>query len=152
MTTAYNLPEDVGQNAVIRNGETVQAEGTFPSGQKAADQSIPIVLPKENFTLPIIDNYRFKTQVNRDLLGFPRVTTPYNFLTRDDQFEISEDDWITEVSGLNERPDDDSTQSARWTQLSNTSAEYSPVPLGEIKYNGNANSAQLIFSICLRSV
>ena len=49
MTTAYNLPDDVGQNAVVRNGETVQAEGTFPSGQKAADTSIPIVLPKENY-------------------------------------------------------------------------------------------------------
>ncbi len=146
MTTAYNLPEDVGQNAVVRNGETVQAEGTFPSGQKTADKSIPIVLPKQNYSLPIIDNYRFKTQVDRDLLGFPRVTTPYNFLTRDDQFEISSDDWITEVSGLNERPDDDSTQSARWTQLSNTSSEYSPAPLGEVKYNGSSNSAQLILS------
>ena len=146
MTTAYNLPEDVGQNAVVRNGETVQAEGTFPAGQKAADKSIPIVLPKENYYLPIIDNYRSKTQVDRDLLGIPRVTTPYNFLTRDDQFELSKEDWIYDVSGLNERPDDDSTQSARWTQLSNSSAEYSPAPLGEVKYNPNANSAQLILS------
>ena len=144
--TAYQLPEDVGQNEVTRNGEVVQAEGTFPSGQKLSDKSIPIVLPKENFTLPIVDNYRFLTEVDRDLLGFPRQTRPYNFLTRDDQFELSEEDWIYDVTGLNERPLDDSTQSARWTQLSSVSAVYSPSPNGEIKYNGNANSAQLILS------
>ena len=144
--TAYQLPEDVGQNAVTRNGKVVQAEGTFPSGQKAADKSIPIVLPKENFTLPIIDNYRHKTEVDRDLLGFPRQTRPYNFLTKDDQFELSSDDWIYDVTGLNERPLDDSTQSARWTQLSETSAVYSPAPNGEVAYNGSANSAQLTLS------
>jgi len=144
--TAYQLPEDVGQNAVTRNGKVVQAEGTFPSGQKAADKSIPIVLPKENFTLPIIDNYRHKTEVDRDLLGFPRQTRPYNFLTKDDQFELSSDDWIYDVTGLNERPLDDSTQSARWTQLSQTSAVYNPAPNGEVAYNGSANSAQLTLS------
>ena len=144
--TAYQLPEDVGQNAVTRNGKVVQAEGTFPSGQKAAQKSIPIVLPKENATLPIIDNYRFKTEVDRDLLGFPRQTRPYNFLTKDDQFELSSEDWIYDVTGLNERPLDDSTQSARWTQLSQTSAVYSPAPNGEVKYNGAANSAQLTLS------
>ena len=144
--TAYQLPEDVGQNAVTRNGKVVQAEGTFPSGQKAAQKSIPIVLPKENATLPIIDNYRFKTEVDRDLLGFPRQTRPYNFLTKDDQFELSSEDWIYDVTGLNERPLDDSTQSARWTQLSQTSAVYSPAPNGEVTYNGSANSAQLTLS------
>jgi len=144
--TAYQLPEDVGQNAVTRNGKVVQAEGNFPSGQKASDKSIPIVLPKENFNLPIIDNYRFKTEVDRDLLGFPRQTRPYSFLEIDDQFELSTDDWVFDVTGLNERADDDSTQSARWTQLSNTSAVYSPAPNGEVKYNGNSNSAQLILS------
>ena len=118
----------------------------FPSGQKAAQKSIPIVLPKENATLPIIDNYRFKTEVDRDLLGFPRQTRPYNFLTKDDQFELSSEDWIYDVTGLNERPLDDSTQSARWTQLSQTSAVYSPAPNGEVKYNGAANSAQLTLS------
>ena len=144
--TAYQLPEDVGQNAVTRNGKVVQAEGNFPSGQKASDKSIPIVLPKENFNLPIIDNYRQKTEVDRDLLGFPRQTRPYSFLEIDDQFELSTDDWVFDVTGLNERPDDDSTQSARWTQLSNASAVYSPAPNGEVKYNGNSNSAQLILS------
>ena len=144
--TAYQLPEDVGQNAVTRNGKVVQAEGTFPSGQKAAGKSIPIVLPKENFTFPIIDNYRHKTEVDRDLLGFPRQTRPYNFLTRDDQFELSKDDWIYDVTGLNERAEDDSTQSARWTQLSNTSVQYSPSPNGQVLYNGAANSAQLTLS------
>ena len=86
--TAYQLPEDVGQNAVTKNGKVVQAEGTFPSGQKPAAQSIPLVLPKENYTFPVIDNYRAKTEVDRDLLGFPRQTHPYNFLTKDDQFEL----------------------------------------------------------------
>ena len=86
--TAYQLPDDVGQNAVTRNGEVVQAEGSFPSGQKEGGKSLPVVLPKENYTLNI-DNYRHKTEVDRDLLGFPRQTRPYNFLTKDDQFELS---------------------------------------------------------------
>ena len=146
MTTAYQLPEDVGQNDVTRNGKVVQEEGTFPAGQKASQQSIPITLPKENYVFPIIDNYRFKTEVDRDLLGFPRVTTPYSFYSKDDQFELSEEDWIFDVTGLNERPLDDSTQSARWTQLSNASAVYTPAPNGEVRYNGNSNSAQLILS------
>tara|TARA_R100001510_G_C7652860_1_gene210822 strand:+ start:12 stop:2144 length:2133 start_codon:yes stop_codon:yes gene_type:complete len=144
MTTAYQLPEDVGQNEVSRNGKVVQAEGTFPAGQKASEKSLPITLPKENYVFPIIDNYRFPSEVGRDLLGFPRTTTPYSFLTKDDQFELSEDDWIFDVTGLNERPLDDSTQSARWTQLSNTSAVYDPAPNGEVRYNSNANSAQLL--------
>jgi len=146
MTTAYQLPEDVGQNEVTRNGQVVQPEGDFPSGQKAADKSIPVTLPREDYNLAIIDNYRFKTEVNRDLLGFPRITKPYPFLSKDDQFELSQDDWIFDVTGLNERPLDDSTQSARWTQLSNSSAVYSPSPNGEVRYNSAANSAQLILS------
>ena len=145
-TTAYQLPEDVGQNEVSRNGSVVQAAGSFPSGQKASNTSIPIVLPKENYNFPIIDNYRFKTEVDRDLLGFPRLTRPYSFLEIDDQFELSANDWVFDVTGLNERPLDDSTQSARWTQLSNSSAVYSPAPNGEVRYNGNSNSAQLILS------
>ena len=144
--TAYQLPEDVGQNAVTKNGKVVQAEGTFPSGQKPAAQSIPLVLPKENYTFPVIDNYRAKTEVDRDLLGFPRQTHPYNFLTKDDQFELSKEDWIYDVTGLDERPLDDSTQSARWTQLKETSAQYSPAPNGEVRYNSAANSAQLTLS------
>ncbi len=144
--TVYQLPEDVGRSEVRRNGEIVQREGTFPSGQKASRESIPITLPRENVIFPIIDNYRFKTEVDRDLLGFPRVTTPYPFLEKDDQFELSEDDWIFDVSGINERPLDDSTQSARWTQLSNCSAIYSPLPEGEVRYNGTSNSAQLILN------
>ena len=145
-TTAYQLPEDVGQNEVSRNGSVVQAAGSFPSGQKASNTSIPIVLPKENYNFPIIDNYRFNTEVDRDLLGFPRLTRPYSFLEIDDQFELSANDWVFDVTGLNERPLDDSTQSARWTQLSNSSAVYSPAPNGEVRYNGNSNSAQLILS------
>ncbi len=144
--TAYQLPEDVGQNVVTKNGKVVQEEGSFPSGQKPANQSIPLVLPRENFTFPIIDNYRQKTEVDRDLLGFPRQTRPYNFLTKDDQFELSSEDWVYDVSGLNERPLDDGTQSARWTQLKETTVEYSPAPNGEVKYNGKANSAQLTLS------
>ena len=144
--TAYQLPDDVGQNAVTRNGEVVQAEGSFPSGQKEGGKSLPVVLPKENYTLNIIDNYRFKTEVDRDLLGIPRITRPFNFLTRDDQFELSTEDWVYETSGINERPEDDSTQSARWTQLSETSAIYSPGPNGAISYNSAANSAQLTLS------
>tara|TARA_R100001510_G_C7655738_1_gene215074 strand:- start:2358 stop:4508 length:2151 start_codon:yes stop_codon:yes gene_type:complete len=144
--TAYQLPEDIGQNEVSRNGKVVQAEGTFPSGQKASTKSIPIVLPEENYHLPIIDNYRSPTEVDRDLLGFPRQTRPYSFLEIDDQFELSANDWVFDVTGLNERPLDDSTQSARWTQLSNASAVYSPAPNGEVRYNSNSNSGQLILS------
>jgi hypothetical protein len=146
MTTAYQLPDDVGQKSVTRNGQEVQADGTFPAGQTTADQSIPIVQPVEGYNLSIIDNYRFKTEVERDLLGFPRVTRPWNYLTKSDQFELSKQDWIYDITGLNERPQDDSTQSARWTQISNAKAVYDPVPNGEIRYNDSANSAQLVLN------
>lgn len=146
MATAYQLPEDIGQKSVIRNGEEVQAESDFPAGQTSADGSLPIVLPRENYTFPIIDNYRSATEVDRDMLGFPRVTRPYNFLTRNDQYELTEEDWIYDVTGLDERPEIDSTQSALWTQISNASAVYSPAPNGEVKYNPPASSAQLILN------
>lgn len=146
MTTAYQLPEDIGQKSVIRNGKEVQAASEFPAGQTTASKSVPTVLPREDYTFPIIDNYRNTTEVDRDLLGFPRVTTPYNFLTRNDAYELNEDDWIVDVTGLNERPQLDSTQSARWTQLFNASSEYSPAPNGEVKYNPPASSAQLFLN------
>ena len=146
MTTAYQLPEDIGQKSVIRNGKEVQAASEFPAGQTTASKSVPTVLPREDYTFPIIDNYRNTTEVDRDLLGFPRVTTPYNFLTRNDAYELNEDDWIVDVTGLNERPQLDSTQSARWTQLFNASSEYSPAPNGEVKYNAPASSAQLFLN------
>ena len=146
MTTAYQLPEDIGQKSVIRNGKEVQAASEFPAGQTTASKSVPTVLPREDYTYPIIDNYRNSTEVDRDLLGFPRVTTPYNFLTRNDAYELNEDDWIVDVTGLNERPQLDSTQSARWTQLFNASSEYSPAPNGEVKYNPPASSAQLFLN------
>ena len=103
--------------------------GLSPAAKRKS-KSIPVVLPEENYTLNIIDNYRFKTEVDRDLLGIPSITRPFNFLTKDDQFELSTEDWVYETSGINERPEDDSTQSARWTQLSETSAIYSPGPNG----------------------
>lgn len=146
MTTAYQLPEDIGQKAVTRNGEEVQADGTFPSGQKQAAKSMPITLPRDGFTLPIIDNYRFETETDRDQLGFPRQTRSYTFQTLHDQYELSKDDWIYDVTGLDERPDNDSTQSARWTQLFGASAAYTPVPNGEVKHNIKAGSAQLILN------
>ena len=146
MTKAYQLPEDIGQKSVIRNGKEVQAASEFPAGQTTASKSVPTVLPREQYTLPIIDNYRNTTEVDRDLLGFPRVTTPYNFLTRNDAYEITEEDWIFDVTGLNERPQLDSTQSARWTQLFNASSGYSPSPNGEIRYNAPGSSAQLFLN------
>ena len=84
MSTAYQLPEDIGQKAVTRNGEQVQDDGTFPSGQKKAAKSMPVTLPRDGFTLPIIDNYRFETEVDRDQLGFPRQTNSYTFQTLQD--------------------------------------------------------------------
>ena len=146
MTKAYQLPEDIGQKSVIRNGSEVQAASEFPAGQTTADNSVPTLLPRKDYTFPIIDNYRNITEVDRDLLGIPRVTTPYNFLTRNDAYEISDDDWIYDVTGLNERPELDSTQSARWTQLFNASTSYSPSPNGEIKYNAPSSSAQLFLN------
>ena len=122
----------------------VQAEGVFPAAKRKGANP-PVVLPKENYTLNIIDNYRFKTEVDRDLHRIP-ASRPFNFLTRDDQFELSTEDWVYETSGINERPEDDSTQSARWTQLSETSTIYSPGPNGAISYNSAANSAQLTLS------
>lgn len=146
MTTAYQLPEDIGQKSVIRNGKEVQAASEFPAGQTTAEKSVPLVLPREGYTYPIIDNYRNTTEVDRDLLGFPRVTTPYNFLTRNDAYELTEEDWIFDVTGLNERPQLDGTQSARWTQQSKVSANYTPAPDGQVKYNSSASSAQLFLN------
>lgn len=146
MATAYQLPEDIGQKSVTRNGEEVQAASEFPAGQAAAEKSLPIVQPRDGYTLPIIDNYRFTSEVDRDMLGFPRVSRPYNFLTRNDQYELTAEDWLYDVTGLNERPELDSTQSARWTQQSNVTATYTPSPNGEVKYNSSANSAQLILN------
>ena len=146
MTTAYQLPEDIGRKAVTRNGEEVQADGTFPAGQKKATDSMPVVLPREGVSVPIIDNYRFETEVDRDQLGIKRLTRPYAFQSLHDPYELSKDDWLYDVSGLDERPDVDSTQSARWTQLFGASADYSPVPDGEVKHNIKAGSAQLILN------
>ena len=146
MTTAYQLPEDIGRKSVTRNGEEVQQAGTFPAGQAVSDSSMPVVLPRTGYTLPIIDNYRFKTEVDRDQLGFPRQSRQYTFQALHDQFELSTDDWIYDVTGLNERPLNDTTQSARWTQLSGATATYSPIPDGEIKHNIKAGSAQLILN------
>lgn len=146
MTTAYQLPEDAGNKLVTRNGEVVQAEGSFPAGQSDESKSIPVTLPLSGFNAPLIDEYRFLTEVNRDLLGFPRVTTPYNFQAQTDTYDLSKDDWIYDVSGINERPELDSTQSARWTQLSEAKANYHPTPNGEIKHNISASSAQLILN------
>lgn len=146
MSTAYQLPEDIGQKSVVRNGEEVQAASDFPAGQTTSSQSIPVVLPRGDYAFPIIDNYRFETEIDRDMLGFPRVSRPYNFLTRNDQYELTEDDWIFDVTGLNERPGLDGTESARWTQLSQTTAVYTPSPNGEVKYNAPASSAQLILN------
>lgn len=146
MTTAYQLPDDIGRKRVVRNGVEVQAASEFPAGQALGDQSLPIVMPREGAVLPIIDNYRFSSEVNRDMLGFPRATRPYNFLTRNDSYELTREDWIYDVTGLNERPDIDGTESARWTQLSEASAFYPAAPDGEIKYNPAASSAQLILN------
>ena len=35
MATAYQLPEDIGQKSVTKNGEEVQEAGSFPAGQAA---------------------------------------------------------------------------------------------------------------------
>ena len=146
MTTAYQLPEDIGKKAVTRNGKQVQDDGTFPAGQKQAAESMPVTLPREGYTLPIIDNYRFETQVDRDQLGNPRQSKSYTFQTLHDQFELSKEDWLYDVTGLNERPESDSTQSARWTQTFGATAGYTPVPNGEVKHNIKAGSAQLILN------
>lgn len=146
MTTAYQLPEDIGQKSVTKNGVEVQQAGTFPGGQTSSANSMPVVLPRGGFTLPIIDNYRFVTEVDRDQLGFPRVSAQYTFQALHDQFELSKDDWIYDVTGLNERPENDTTQSARWTQLLGASAVYSPLPNGEILHNIKSGSAQLILN------
>lgn len=145
MAKAYQLPEDIGQKSVTRNGKEVQAASEFPGGQTTTAKSIPVVLPRQGSTLPIVDNYRALTEIDRDLLGFPRATTPYNFLNKTDSYSLNEDDWIFDVTGLNERPQLDGTESARWTQLFNCSAEYT-TPNGEVLYNAPGSSAQLFLN------
>jgi len=146
MTTAYQLPEDIGRKAVTRNGKQVQDDGTFPAGSKDSANSMPIAFPREGYNFPIIDNYRFETEVDRDQLGIPRQTNTYTFQSLHDQYELSKDDWIYDITGLNERPQTDGSQSARWTQLFDASAVYPAAPNGQIKHNIKAGSAQLILN------
>ena len=146
MSSVYQLPEDIGQKSVTKDGVEVQEAGPFPAGQKASKQSMPVVLPRGGKTLPIIDNYRFVTETDRDQLGVPRQSQQYTFQSLHDQFELSDSDWIYDVTGLNERPLNDSTQSARWTQLFGATANYSPTPNGEVKHNIKSGSAQLILN------
>lgn len=146
MTTAYQLPEDIGRKAVTRNGTQVQADGTFPAGQKESAESMPVALPREGYVFPIIDNYRFITEVDRDQLGTPRQSQTYTFQHLHDQYELSKDDWIYDVTGLNERADVDGTQSAKWTQAFGATAGYPSAPNGQIKHNLKAGSAQLILN------
>ena len=145
MTTAYQLPDDVGQKSIVIDGKEVQAEGEFPTGQKSSSESIPVVLPRDK-EVPIVDNYRIITEVDNDLLGFPRTTTPWSFLSKTDTFELAESDWIYDVTGIDERPQIDGTESARWTQLQGATAEYSPAPNGEVKYDKPQQAAQLILN------
>ena len=145
MTTAYQLPDDVGQKSIVIDGTEVQAEGDFPVGQKSKNESIPVVLPRDG-NIPIVDNYRIITEVDNDLLGFPRVTTPYSFISKTDTFELSANDWIYDVTGIDERPQIDGTESARWTQLQNATAIYSPAPNAEVKYDDPQQAAQLILN------
>lgn len=146
MAEIYQLPQDVGNNRVVRNGVVVQEEGAFPSGQKDSDDSIPVVLPAKGYRARTIDNYRFKTEIERDVLGFPRGVNTYDFLSIDDQYDLKDEDWIYDVTGINELPEEDGTETARWTQFNNAKVFYRNRPNGEVNYNPAANSAQLILN------
>lgn len=146
MADVYQLPPDVGHNRVVRNGVVVQEEGSFPSGQKQSGSSIPVILPAKGYRARTIDNYRFVTEIDRDLLGFPRGVNTFDFLSVDDQYDLRKEDWIYDVTGINELPEADGTESARWTQFNNAKVFYRSRPNGEIKYNPAGNSAQLILN------
>lgn len=146
MGTVHQLPDNIGQKSVVRQGVEVQAPSEFPAGQTTGSGSVPTVLPRSGYILPIIDNYRNTTEVDRDMLGFPRTTTPFSFLQVKDTYSLDSEDWITDVTGLNERPQLDGTESARWTQLSKATAVYQPAPNGDIKHNITSSSAQLFLN------
>jgi hypothetical protein len=143
----YQLPENLGQKEVIANGQVTQVAGSFPAGQKPAADSLPVVLPRANFALPAIDKLRTPSEVGRDHLGIPRVTTPQAVVEAVDQFEIRSQDWIQEVSGLNERPEE-GVASARWTQLQSAVVNYAPLPDGDIQYDPLGQGARLELRRC----
>jgi hypothetical protein len=138
----YQLPEDVGQREITRNG-TVQVTGSdFPAGVAPEAGSIPVVLPRSGYVLPILDRFRTPSEVNRDHLGIPRISTPQAVIEATDQFEIRSQDWIQEVTGINERAED-GVFSARWTQLQNAVVAYDPIPDGSIEYDDLGQAARL---------
>jgi len=92
----YQLPEDLGQKQIIANGQTAQTAGSFPAGVNTAANSMPVVFPRSKFALPVIDRYRIPSEVGRDHLGIPRLTTPQAVVEAVDQFEIRSQDWIQE--------------------------------------------------------
>lgn len=146
-TIVYQLPENIGQNQVVRNGEVLAEASQFPAGTALAEDSIPVVFPRSRYALPVIDRNRTPSEVSRDHLGIPRVSTPQAVVEATDQFEIRSQDWIQEISGIDERPDD-GVFSARWTQLQNTVVVYDPLPDGDIQYDSLTQSARLGLNRC----
>lgn len=146
MGKVHQLPDNIGQKSIVRNGKEVQTASEFPAGQTDANSSVPAVLPLSGYTLPIIDKYRNISEVDRDMLGFPRSTKPFSFLQVKDTYELTSEDWITDINGLNESPDLDSTQSARWTQIYKASADYQPAPNGDIQHSLTSSSAKLFLN------
>ena len=143
----YQLPEDLGQKQIIANGQTAQTAGSFPAGVNTAANSMPVVFPRSKFALPVIDRYRIPSEVGRDHLGIPRLTTPQAVVEAVDQFEIRSQDWIQEVSGVNERLED-GVASARWTQLQKAVVNYDPLPNGDIQYDPLGQAARLELRRC----
>lgn len=143
----YQLPENLGQQQVTRNGAVLQEAGAFPAGVNTRGNSLPVVFPRSKFVAPIIDRFRIPSEVGRDHLGIPRISTPQAVVEAVDQFEIRSQDWIQEVSGINERTED-GVASARWTQLQRAVINYDPLPDGDIQYDALAQSARLELRRC----
>lgn len=138
----YQLPENLGQQEIVRNGAVVQEAGSFPAGVNTKGNSLPVVFPRSKFALPIIDRFRIPSEAGRDHLGIPRISTPQAVVEAVDQFEIRSQDWIQEVSGINERAED-GVASARWTQLQGAVVNYDPLPDGDIRYDALGQAARL---------
>jgi hypothetical protein len=133
MTTAHQLPEDIGQREVVANGQTVVSASEFPTGPTTADKSIPVVHADDS-AIKLIDTYESLSSVRTDLLGFPRITRTFDFLSKTDDYALSETDWITDVQGVNEIAELDGTQSAKWTNTIRVSVAYLSPANAEVKF------------------
>ncbi len=135
----YQLPHEVGQRryAVASGanaGTILQEAGDFQTGQDVMASGIPVVMPLSGGSLPVATYLEKPTEIRTDLLGNPRVAKSLSLFNYTDDYAFREDIYVSEIQGLNETGESD-VESAKWAQLQNVGADYSPLPTGYIEHD-----------------